>query len=88
VFNVLIGVMDHVAKNFQVIQKLDGSVVLRVVPYGGARLPEKENRQVHEFAAKYLRGAKFSVEYVDEIPLTSAGKRKVVVVEKQAVAPA
>ena len=83
VFNVLFGVMDHVARNFQVIQKLDGSVVMRVVPNQGERLPEKEHRAVHAFAAKYLRGTKFTVEYVDEIPLTTAGKRKVVVVERE-----
>jgi phenylacetate-coenzyme A ligase PaaK-like adenylate-forming protein len=83
VFNVLFGVMDHVARSFQVVQKLDGSVVMRVVPNGGDRLPDKEHRAVHAFAAKYLRGTRFTVEYVDEIPLTAAGKRKVVVVENQ-----
>jgi len=83
VFAVLIGVLDHVARNFQVVQRLDGSVVLRVVPNGGTRLPDKEHRAVHAFAAKYLRHTKFTVEYVDEIPLTPAGKRNVVVVEKQ-----
>jgi phenylacetate-CoA ligase len=88
VFNVLFGVMDHVARNFQVVQKLDGSVVMRVVPNGGDRLPEKARHAVHAFAAKYLRGTQFALEYVDEIPLTSAGKRKVVVVEKQPRAPA
>jgi len=83
VFAVLIAVLDHVARNFQVIQKLDGSVVLRVVPNGGPRLPDKAYRAVHAFAAKYLRRTKFTVEYVDEIRLTPAGKRNVVVVEKQ-----
>jgi phenylacetate-coenzyme A ligase PaaK-like adenylate-forming protein len=82
VFNVLIGVLDHVARNFQVVQKLDGSVVMKVVPNLGDRLPERESRAVHDFAAKYLRDTKFTVEYVDKIPLTRAGKRKVVVVEK------
>jgi hypothetical protein len=88
VFNVLIGVLDHVARSFQVVQKLDGSVVMRVVPLYGDRLPEKENRAIHDFAAKYLPGTRFTVEYVDEIPLTSAGKRNVVLVERQAHAPA
>jgi phenylacetate-CoA ligase len=88
VFNVLFGVLDHVARNFQVIQKLDGSVVMRVVPNIGDRLPDKEQRQVNDVAAKYLRGTRFAIEYVDEIPLTSAGKRKVVIVERQPVASA
>jgi phenylacetate-CoA ligase len=82
VFNVLIGVLDHVARNFQVIQKNDGSVTMRVVPNLGDRLPERELRAVHDFAAKYLPGTRFRVEYVDKIPLTAAGKRKVVIVEK------
>jgi phenylacetate-CoA ligase len=83
VFNVLIGVLDHVAKSFQVVQKLDGSVVMRVVPNGGDRLPDRESRAVQEFAAKYLRGTRFTIEYVDKIPLTPAGKRNVVVVERE-----
>jgi phenylacetate-CoA ligase len=88
VFNVLIGVLDHVARGFQVVQRLDGSVVMRVVPNHGDRLPDRENRAIHDFAAKYLPGTRFSVEYVDEIPLTSAGKRNVVLVERQPHAPA
>jgi phenylacetate-CoA ligase len=83
VFNVLFSVLDHVARNFQVIQKLDGSVVMQVVCNGGDRLPDRENRAVLDFAAKYLRGTKFTIEYVDKIPLTPAGKRNVVVVEKE-----
>jgi phenylacetate-CoA ligase len=86
VFNVLISVLDHVARSFQVVQKLDGSVVMRVVPNGGDRLPDRESKAVHEFAAKYLRGTKFTVEYVDTIPLTPTGKRNVVVVEKELAA--
>ncbi|HEX7842812.1 MAG TPA: hypothetical protein VF469_35305 [Kofleriaceae bacterium] len=88
IFNVLFAVLDHVARNFQVVQKLDGSVVMRVVPNLGDRLPDKAYRQVNDFVAKYLRGARFAIEYVDEIPLTSAGKRKVITVERQPLVPA
>jgi phenylacetate-CoA ligase len=84
VFNVLFGVMDQVAKKFQVIQRLDGSVVMKVVPQTGDRLPDANHRAVHAFADKYLPGAPFAIEYVDDIPLTAAGKRNVVVVEKSA----
>ncbi len=82
VFNILFGVMDHVARKFQVIQKLDGSVVLNVVPKEGRELPEREYRQIQEFAQKYLPATKFNIVYVDDIALSSAGKRKVVIVEK------
>jgi phenylacetate-CoA ligase len=82
VFNILFGVMDQVAKKFQVVQKLDGSVVMRVVPTAGPRLPDANHRAIHAFADKYLPGAPFAIEYVDDIPLTAAGKRKVVVVER------
>ncbi|MBA3456307.1 MAG: phenylacetate--CoA ligase family protein [Deltaproteobacteria bacterium] len=82
VFNILFGVMSHVARKFQVIQRLDGSVVMKVVPNVGDRLPEAENTKVHEFARKYLPATPFTIEYVDDIPLTAAGKRKVVIVEK------
>jgi phenylacetate-CoA ligase len=82
VFNILFGVMDAVANKFQVVQKKDGAVVMKVVPTSGPVLPEANRRAIHQFANKYLPGAPFAIEYVDDIPLTAAGKRKVVVVER------
>jgi len=82
VFNILFGVMDQVAKKFQVVQKLDGSVVMKIVPQGGDALPEANHRAILAFADKYLPGAPFRIEYVEDIPLTAAGKRKVVSVER------
>jgi len=84
VFNILFGVLDHVARKFQVIQRLDGRVVMKVVPNGGDRLPDQALAKIHGFAQKYLPAAPFSIEYVEDIPLTAAGKRKVVIVEKPA----
>jgi hypothetical protein len=54
----------------------------------GDRLSDNGLRAVVVFAAKYLHGTRFTVEYVNETPLTSAGKREVVVVEGQPTAPA
>ncbi len=84
VFNILFGVLDHVASKFQVIQRVDGSVVMKVVPSEGPTLPDKASGALHEFAARYLPNTPFVIEYVDDIPLTAAGKRKVVVVERPA----
>ena len=81
-FNILFGVLEHVAEHFQVIQRVDGSIVMRVVPRGGPQLPDKATTAIRAFADKYLPDAPFAIEYVAEIPLTAAGKRKVVVVEK------
>ena len=82
VFNILFSTIGHVARSFQVVQRTDGSVVFKVVPYQGATLPAKEEEILRSHAAKYLPGARFTIEIVDDIPLTSAGKRRVVVVEK------
>jgi len=82
VFNILFGVTDHVARMFQVVQHRDGSVAMKVVPNGGPRMPEAVEDQVRAVAAKYLRGVRFDLEYVDDLPPSAAGKRNVVVVER------
>jgi phenylacetate-CoA ligase len=84
VFNILFGVMDQVARKFQVVQRVDGSVVMKVVPQTGDKIPDSNARAIQAFADKYLPGAPFAIEYVHDIPLTAAGKRKVVVVERPA----
>ena len=81
VFNILFSTIGHVARSFQVVQRADGSVVFKVVPYVGQTLPAREEQILREHAARYLPGARFEIDVVDDIPLTAAGKRRVVVVE-------
>jgi phenylacetate-CoA ligase len=82
VFNILFSSIGHVAKAFQVVQRPDRSVVFKVVPWQGECLPEREEALLRAHAERYLPGAPFTIELVEHIPLTAAGKRRVVVVER------
>jgi phenylacetate-CoA ligase len=82
VFNILFATIGTHARSFQVHQRADRSVVLKIVPYNGKPFPEREGGMLRQHAAKYLPGAPFSIEVVDDIPLSPAGKRRVVVVDK------
>jgi phenylacetate-CoA ligase len=82
VFNILIAIIGDVAQSFQITQRKDRSIVLRIVPSDGERIPEREAQLLRNQAERYLPGAPFSIEIVKEIPLSPAGKRRVVVVER------
>ncbi len=81
VFNILFSTIGHVARSFQVHQREDGHVVFKVVPYQGGSLPSREEQLLRAHAERYLPGAPFSIEIVENIPLSAAGKRRVVVCE-------
>jgi len=83
VFNILFSTIGHVARSFQVVQRADGSVSFKVVPFRGRALPQQEEQVLRAHAERYLPGAPFTIDIVDDIPLTSAGKRRVVVCEMQ-----
>ncbi len=82
VFNILFSSIGHVAKAFQVVQRRDRSVIFKVVPWQGECLPEREESILRAHAERYLPGAPFTIEVVEHIPLSAAGKRRVVVVER------
>jgi phenylacetate-CoA ligase len=84
VFNILFAAIGGVAQSFQVVQRLDRSIVFKVVPTSGDKLPDREAKLLRDHAQRYLPGVPLTIEVVDDIPLTAAGKRRVVVVEKPA----
>lgn len=81
IFNILFSSLPHDVRKFQIVQRLDGSVVMKVVPKGDA-LSSTSSGMINAFAEKYLPRAPFGIECVEDIPLSGAGKRKVVVVER------
>ena len=81
VFSVLFAMIGIEATHFQIVQRVDRSLVLRLVLAEGPALSPKGDRSVRDWVAKYLPGVPMTLEIVDEIPLTAAGKRKLVIVE-------
>jgi phenylacetate-CoA ligase len=73
-------------RRFQVVQELDGSIQLRLVVGAGWN---EAARQTLEQQVRNVVGqaASFEIAVVDEIPLTAAGKRRVVI-RRQAPAEA
>ncbi len=86
-FNILFLNMAKHTKQFQAVQRADGSLLLKVVPTATGRLPPEVEGLIREFVGKHLRGIPLRIELVPEIPLTSAGKLRRVVVEKTGWSP-
>ncbi len=82
IFSILFAFIAEHSKQFQVFQKKSGDLSLRVVPSNGGCMPPEIEKMSHEFLGKYLPGVTYAIEYLDDIPAASAGKRHIVVVEK------
>ena len=82
VFNVVLAIVGDTTRAFQVVQRKDRSIVLKVVPFRGDGLPERETKILRDYVERYLPGVPIAIEVVDDIPLTAAGKRRPVVVER------
>jgi phenylacetate-CoA ligase len=81
VFHVLFGdARNEVASQFQVVQKKDGSVTLKVVR--GPGWNTDTIGVITQRAHDYLHGLPVKVEECDYIPLMPNGKRKTIVVER------
>lgn len=81
-FNILFLNMAKHTRQFQVVQRADRRVVLKVVP-AGPRLEPTAESLIREFCGTHLRGIPLDIEVVHDIPLTRAGKLRRVVVEPQ-----
>lgn len=82
-FNILFLNMAKYARQFQVVQRADRRLTLRVVPTQESLAPEAE-ALIREFVGKHVAGIPLEIEQVREIPLTRAGKLCRVVVENPA----
>lgn len=81
-FNILFLNMAKHTRQFQVVQRADRRVTLRIVPVGSF-LDQGAEALIREFVGKHLRGIPLDIEIVPEISLTRAGKLRRVIVEPQ-----
>ncbi len=81
-FNILFLNMAKHTKQFQVVQRADNRVLLRVVPVGETLDPRAE-ALIREYVSVHMPGTPLEIELVPEIPLSRAGKLRRVIVEPQ-----
>jgi phenylacetate-CoA ligase len=82
VFSILFALLGNETKQFQIVQHADKRITLKVITSEAPVLKEATQKALRDWVAKYLPGIPFAIEHVAEIPLTAAGKRKIVVIEK------
>jgi len=78
-FNVMFSVMAHHVRQFQVVQKKDGSLGIALVP--GVEFGEGVLSLIRENCDKFLPGVPVEVSIVPEIAPDASGKLRVVKVE-------
>lgn len=79
-FNVLFTELAETTRQFQVVQHVDRSITLKIVP--SDQMTDGTLAHLRKAFAKYLPDVPIDTALVDDIPVTAAGKRKLVVVEK------
>lgn len=80
VFNILFLNVAQYTRQFQVVQRKDRSLLLRIVPVGDTLDPGAESL-IREYVTKHVRGVPLTIELVADIEMSRAGKLKRVVVE-------
>ena len=80
-FNILFLAIAEYTRQFQVVQRATGQLLLKLVPKGPT-LPVHAERVIREFVGRHVHGVPLDIEICRDIPLTSAGKRQRVVVER------
>ena len=81
-FNILFLNMSKHTRQFQVVQHVDRRLTLRVVPTSPGHLAPEAELLIRDFVGKHVRGVPLEIELVSDIPLTTAGKLRRVVVER------
>ena len=84
-FSILFVSLDNEAREFQIVQRASGELVVRVVmTRPGTTISDHLDQMTREFLSKYLPGIPWRWEYLDAIPTSAAGKHHIVVVEPPA----
>jgi len=81
VFSILFALLGNETKQFQIVQHADKRITLKVIVADAPALKDATQKALRDWVAKYLPGIAFAIDHVAEIPLTAAGKRKIVVIE-------
>jgi phenylacetate-CoA ligase len=80
VFNVIIAHLHDAIREFQVVQRRDRSITLRVVP--GPQFGTLAETSLQDVWRRYLPNVRFTLEKVERIDVRPGGKRRVVIVER------
>jgi hypothetical protein len=74
--------MIDVARQIQVVQAKHGDVTVKLVlSEKGGELSPPKRAMVQSVFDRYLPGITFTIQIVDDIPLTAGGKRRLVMTE-------
>lgn len=79
VFNLAFSPLAEHVRQFQAVQHPDRSITLKIIP-----APSYDDRvvaHIQKSCDRYLPGLRVTPAIVDDIPLTSSGKRRIVIVE-------